>query len=144
MIRTDKEYKELKQRMSKSAELLEQQRKHFESMGLSKEQVKRALMPTVSFQKQQLEELQFYERLKEKKQIPKSFYSFNSVGTLLIAGRIARGWSQKELADQLGVSESVISRDEKNEYHGITAQRAARICDVLHLNVKFEAELAAV
>jgi DNA-binding Xre family transcriptional regulator len=143
MIRTDREYNELKERMSKSAELLEQQREQLESMGLTKEQVKRALGPTVAFQKQQLEELEFYERLKDK-QIPKSFYSFNSVGTLLVAGRIARGWTQKELAEQLGVSESVVSRDEKNEYHGITAQRAARICDVLHLNVKFEAELATV
>lgn len=143
MIRTDKEYKGLKQRMSKAEELLKNQRKHFQSLGLSKAEVERALAPTISFQKQQLEELEFYERLKAG-QIPKAFYSLNSLGTLLIAARIARGWTQKELADLLGVSESVVSRDEKNEYHGITAQRAERICEALKLSVKLEPQLAAV
>jgi len=143
MIRTDKEYNELKQRMSQSAALLEKQRKHLQEQGLTKAQVDRAMAPTISFQKQQLEELESYERLK-KGEIPHSFYSFNSIGALLIGARIARGWTQKELADHLGVSESVVSRDEKNEYHGITAQRAERICEALKLSVKFHAELSAV
>lgn len=143
MIRTDREYSELKQRLSEARQLLEKQRKHFESMGLTKDEVKRALAPTISFQKQQLEELEFYERLKDGK-IPKSFYSFDSIGTLLIAARIARGWTQRELADKLGVSESVVSRDEKNEYHGITKERAARLCAALSLNIKYQGELAAV
>ena len=140
MIRTDKEYKELRERMSQAEELLEEQRQQFKKLGLKGKQLEKALAPTVSFQKQQLEELEFYEKLK-KGEIPRSFQSLESIGTLLVAGRIARGWSQKELADFLGVSESVVSRDEKNEYHGITTQRAERIREALKLSVKLEAAL---
>lgn len=39
--------------------------------------------------------------------------------------------SQKELADRLGVSEAQVSRDERNEYHGITVERVRRILDAL-------------
>src|SRR2546421_13058436 len=38
-----------------------------------------------------------------------------SIGQLLIAARIANGMSQRELADRLGVSETQVSRDERNE-----------------------------
>jgi transcriptional regulator with XRE-family HTH domain len=39
--------------------------------------------------------------------------------------------TQKELAERLGVSESAISRDECNDYHGISVERAQRILDAL-------------
>jgi biotin operon repressor len=48
----------------------------------------------------------------------------SAVGTLLIALRIANGLSQRELAEKLGVSEAQVSRDERNEHHGITVDRA--------------------
>ncbi len=66
---------------------------------------------------------------------------------LLIAARIANGVTQRELAERLGVSEAQVSRDERNEYHGITVDRAQRILDVLDEKVsarieKREPELA--
>jgi len=39
--------------------------------------------------------------------------------------------TQRELAEELGVHETQVSRDERNEYHGITVQRAATILDAL-------------
>ncbi len=45
--------------------------------------------------------------------------------------RIANGLSQKELAERLGVSEAQVSRDERNEYHGITVDRAQRVLDAM-------------
>jgi transcriptional regulator with XRE-family HTH domain len=53
------------------------------------------------------------------------------VGTLLIALRIANGLSQKEVAPRLGVSEAQVSHDERNEYHGITVDRAQRVLDAM-------------
>ena len=53
------------------------------------------------------------------------------LGQLLVSLRIARGLTQRELAERLGVHESLVSRDERNEYHGITLDRAARILDAL-------------
>jgi transcriptional regulator with XRE-family HTH domain len=44
-----------------------------------------------------------------------------------IATRIAGHLTQKELAERLGVSEAQVSRDERNEYHGISVQRAEKI-----------------
>jgi len=58
-------------------------------------------------------------------------HNLEHVGRQLIALRLARGVSQRELARRLGVSEAVVSRDEHNEYHGITAARAQRIIDAL-------------
>lgn len=57
------------------------------------------------------------------------------IGRLLIGMRIARGMTQRQLADRLGVSESVVSRDERNEYHGITLERAQRVLDALESSV---------
>ena len=42
---------------------------------------------------------------------------------------------QVELAETLGVHESQVSRDERNEYFGITVERAARIFDVLGVEI---------
>ncbi|MBI2480163.1 MAG: helix-turn-helix transcriptional regulator [Planctomycetia bacterium] len=49
--------------------------------------------------------------------------------------------SQRELAEKLGVHESQVSRDERNEYHGLTVQRAARILDVLGARLTSHVEL---
>jgi transcriptional regulator with XRE-family HTH domain len=54
---------------------------------------------------------------------------------LLIALRIAAGMTQRQLADRLDVSEAQVSRDERNEYHGITVERAQRIIDALGAGV---------
>ncbi len=45
----------------------------------------------------------------------------------LIALHIALGLTQRELAARLG--ESLVSRDERNDYHGITVERSPRILD---------------
>jgi transcriptional regulator with XRE-family HTH domain len=55
---------------------------------------------------------------------------------MLIALRIARGLTQRQLADRLGVPESQVSSDERNEYHGVTIERAARILDALGVRMK--------
>jgi len=52
-------------------------------------------------------------------------------GRLLIAARIANGLTQQELAERVGVSAAQVSRDERNEYHGIMVERAQLILDCL-------------
>jgi HTH-type transcriptional regulator / antitoxin HigA len=53
--------------------------------------------------------------------------SLAGLATLLIKARIARGWTQQRLADQLGVAEQQIQRYEATEYRTASL---ARICDV--------------
>ena len=44
--------------------------------------------------------------------------------------------SQRELAAQLSVHESQVSRDERNEYHGITVDRAIKILETLGVKLQ--------
>ena len=53
-------------------------------------------------------------------------------------GRIALGLTQQELAERLKVSAAQVSCDERNDYHGITVERAQRILEAL--GVRFWAE----
>lgn len=75
------------------------------------------------------EEVESYERLKRGQF--SEIENLHGLGRLLVGLRIARNLSQRELADMLGVHESQVSRDERNEYHGVTVQRAAAILDAL-------------
>jgi transcriptional regulator with XRE-family HTH domain len=60
---------------------------------------------------------------------------------MLIAVRIAQGVSQRELATRLDVHESQVSRDERNEYFGITLERAARVLDALGARLRSQVKL---
>lgn len=52
---------------------------------------------------------------------------------LLISVRVAQLLSQKGLSERLGISESRISRDEKNEYHVIKLEKANKILEALFI-----------
>jgi transcriptional regulator with XRE-family HTH domain len=87
------------------------------------------------------EEVAWYEDVRRRK-FP-AIRRLTQIGRLLIALRIANGLAQRELAERLGVSEAVVSRDERNEYHGITVERAQRILDALGASVMTQVEEGA-
>jgi DNA-binding Xre family transcriptional regulator len=130
MIRSEKEYREAVERLRQDEEVLALQKEKLEELALSEEEVRRALEPMLSFRAQLEEEVGWYERVRRR-----DFgiiRDLSAVGTLLIALRIANGLSQRELAEKLGVSEAQVSRDERNEYHGITVDRAQRVLDAMN------------
>lgn len=137
MIRTDKEHRKALQQLEEGAHAMELQRRQLEQMDLKREEVERAMQPVQSFHEQLKEEVEAYERMKRGDL--GTLYSLASIGQWLIGVRIAKGMSQKALAERLGVSESQVSRDERNEYHGVTVERAQRILEVL--GVRFRAEV---
>ena len=98
-------------------------------MALDTEEVGRALGPALSFHAQLAEEVIWYERVRRRDF--EAIGSLRAIGRLLIAARIANNLSQKELADRLEVSEAQVSRDERNEYHGVTVDRAQRVLEAL-------------
>lgn len=116
-------------RAGTSEEFAATQQKTLEDLGLSAEEVRRGLEPTLSFHAQLREDVEWYERV--RRGYFETIHNLAGLGRLLIALRIAAGLSQKDLADRLGVSEAQVSRDERNEYHGITIERARRILEVL-------------
>lgn len=63
--------------------------------------------------------------------------------TALIRARIARGLTQRELADRLGIAEQSIQRYEAGDYAGVSFTRLVEIADALKLTVHFDVRLAA-
>ena len=90
----------------------------------------------LSFQAQLEEEIEIYDRLR-RGELP-TLYSLSDIGQWLIGVRISQGLSQKELAGRLNVSEQQISRDERNEYHGITVDRAEQILQTMGVQYRLE------
>ena len=142
MIRNETEYKEAVERITEEAARLKEQRAQLVTMDLSKEEIKRALDPVRSFHEQLKEEVESYERLKRGEF--EELRNFEGLGRLLIALRIAQGVSQRELAERLGVHESQISRDERNEYHAVTVERANKILEALGAEVRSTVEAVGV
>ena len=137
MIRTEAEYQKALERLEQDARTIRRQREQLEAMDLTEEEVERALGPMISFRDQLREEVETYERMKRGDL--ETLRNLTSIGRWLIGARIARGWSVTDLAEALGVSVQQVSRDENNEYRGITAKRAQRILDVL--GVRFRADV---
>lgn len=136
MIRTDAEYQNAVGRLAKDREVIELQRAKLVEMGLPPDQVEYALQPSQSFHAQLQEEVDAYEHMRRGDL--GMVRDLTNIGRILIGLRIASGMTQKALADKLDVSESVVSRDERNEYHGISIERAQRIIDALNGSVSLK------
>lgn len=134
MIRNENEYREAVQRLTDEKQRIAQQKIELEKLGLAPDEVKRVLDPIRSFHLQLQEEVDSYERLKRGEF--EDIRNLRGLGHLLIALRIARGISQRQLAERLDVHESQVSRDERNDYHGITLARTARVLDALGVELR--------
>ena len=133
MIRSEAEYQEAVQRVADEQKRLKEQRAKLNELDLSQEEIKRVLDPMKSFHEQLREEVASYERLQRGEF--EELQNFDGLGRLLIALRISQGVSQRELAERLEVHESQVSRDERNEYHGVTVERVNRVLEALGVQV---------
>jgi predicted XRE-type DNA-binding protein len=125
MIRTDLEYRDALRQIARDTSFQSEERNRLLASGATAQEVQVALDPVNSFHLQLQEDVEEYERLKRGEIGP--FTGFGQIGRMLVALRIARGMTQRQLAERLGVHESQVSRDERNEYHGITVERVNRI-----------------
>ena len=133
MIKSEREYQEALKRLDRDKEVAALQRRALEEANLKPEEVERAMEPLLSFQAQLEEEVQWYRDIRNRKF--EAFSNLTDLGRLLIALRIGSNLTQRELADRLGVHESQISRDERNEYFGISVERAQRIAEALGVRI---------
>ncbi len=134
MLRTETEYKLAVQKLADQQARLAAQRESCVESGMSTDETARVLAPLQSFADELQEEVADYEALKRGKF--SELDGLRGIGTLLVRMRIASSMTQKELADELGVDPSMISRDERNEYHGVTVERAARILEALGFELR--------
>jgi len=129
MIRTEKAYQESLKRLEEDQKVIDAQIAELQKLDIAAEDVDRAMAPIRCFNEQIKEEVKQYERI--KKGDCSDFQNLEDLGKLLIAKRIANGLSQRDLAEKLEVSEAQVSRDERNEYYGISIERGAKILSAM-------------
>ena len=134
MIRNEAEYQEASMRVAEETQRFDEHRVRLQQTGLGDVEIQRVIDPLESFHLQLKEDVEAYERLKRGEF--EELENLRGVGHLLITSRIAQGLSQRDLARRLGVHESQISRDERNEYFGITLERANKILDALGVRLR--------
>jgi ribosome-binding protein aMBF1 (putative translation factor) len=134
MIRNEAEYQEASKRLTEELRRLDEHRSRLKAAGLEEIEIQRVIDPLESFHLQLKEEVEAYERLKRGEF--EELENLRGVGHLLITSRIAQGITQRDLARRLGVHETQVSRDERNEYFGITLERAAKILDALNVRLR--------
>lgn len=139
MIRNETEYKEAVARLTEERLRLAEHRQRLQGTGLSEEEIKRVIDPMESFHLQLKEEVESYERLRRGEF--EDLDNLRGLGHLLISLRIAQGVSQRELSKRLDVHESQVSRDERNEYFGITLERAVKVLDALNVRLRTKVEI---
>jgi|GEM_PF-881770 len=133
MIRNDAELRETQRRVDEQKICDATNEAYFKSLGLSTEEVEMAMGPTMHLRAQMEHDIATYTKLKSGDLSgPREF---SQLGRFLVEVRIARGLSLRELAKRLGIDESAVSRDERNEYHGVSVDRACRILEALDVEV---------
>jgi DNA-directed RNA polymerase specialized sigma subunit len=138
MIKTEAEYAEAKKRLEKEFQEIESHQLKMKKAGLNVQQIKLAIDPLATFAFQLQEEVEEYEKLKRGQFEP--LENLNGIGHMLVALRIYKGVKQKELAEKLGIKESQVSRDERNEYHGASIEKIQKVLDALGAKLKSEVE----
>ena len=129
MIKTDSEYTKAVQKVRDERLRIEAEQTRLRKEGVASDLIKLALDPLVSFAFQLDEEIRFYENIK-RGTFPE-LHNLSGIGRLLIALRIYRNMQQRELAQKIGVSESQVSRDERNEYRGASIEKVREVLEAL-------------
>lgn len=89
MIRSEQEYQEACKRLEQDAAVARQQHAALVELGLTTEEVERAMEPLYSFQAQLAEEVRWYEEVLRRNFAPLT--KLTHIGRLLIALRLANG-----------------------------------------------------
>jgi DNA-binding XRE family transcriptional regulator len=103
---------------------------------------------SIGFMKAQLAELDIqleeYRSLREGRPRKHLSGSLDRIGDLLIKARIARGWTQKQLAARLGLQTQKIQEYESNSYQRASATRLIDLSRALGLAVHLKADVLAL
>jgi len=86
-------------------------------------------------------ELREYEELRSGKHRLLTYATFQDLPKALVQARIARGWTQKELADRLGLDEQKIQDYEATDYQRASLARITEIVRALEIEIKEEVRL---
>jgi HTH-type transcriptional regulator/antitoxin HigA len=131
MITNEREYRITKSRIANPEEAIARERARSDVSPDLREIFAAALASNLQ---QMADEVREYEDLKAGRTRIEST-SLAELPKVLIQARIAQGWTQKQLADTLEITEQTIQRYEANEYQGVALARLTRIADTLSVRV---------
>ena len=83
-------------------------------------------------------ELREYEELRSGRQKTLTYGSFDELPKALVQARIARGWTQKDLADRLGLDEQKIQDYEATDCQRARLARIREIVRALEIEIREE------
>ena len=142
MIRNDKEYRRSKEQLSELAAELQKLSERRRSA--ERNVVSSAVIDALRMQIEDLErEISDYEDLKEGRLLSFGADDLDSLGELLTKARIARGLTQAELGELLGMSQQQVQRYERDGWQKISLWRLAEAADALGLDLSIRARLPA-
>ena len=81
-------------------------------------------------------QIQEYDDLRSGKHVLLETISFQDLPRTLVKARIASGWSQKQLAEQLNLKEQQVQKYEATGYAGASMSRLGEVADALGLKVR--------
>ncbi len=131
MIRSDAEYGKAKRDLELALALLEEERAYWLDQGMSEHEASSMTEPMRLRVAELKDRIMLFERVREGDL--SMFSGHEDVGKALIAARIAKGRTQREFAELVGSHESQVSRDEKNEYHGVGEDRLRDVMNAVGL-----------
>jgi len=132
MTRKETEYHAAVLRLRAEQERLAEHHEYMEGLGITSDEMQWVLDPQRSFPEE------------VENEAGEELRNLHGLGTMLVTLRIALGLSQRELAERLHVREAQVSRDERNEYHTVTVERASRILDALGVDLRSVVEVTDV
>ena len=89
-------------------------------------------------------QIESYDALKGGKLKAALRGTLEELGALLVRARIARQWTQRELAERLGVHMQQIQKYEADDYASASLQRVRDVATALGLVVALEGKLVAL
>lgn len=132
MIKNDREYKITKASLAKfeqSLALIVSRRESVEPGNLAKLQLQEAAARSMfSELREQIDE---YEQLRAGRFDLAALDMVDAIPRSLIRARIAAGWTQKKLAERLGISEQQIQKYESTDYESASFRKIHEIATVL-------------
>ena len=86
-------------------------------------------------------ELREYDELRSGRHKVLRYASFDELPKALVQARIARGWTQKDLADRLGLDEQKIQDYEATDYQRASLARITEVVRALEIEIREEVKL---
>lgn len=144
MITNDRQYRITKSQLRRLREAVEAYDVEAEAQRTQSEVLAKAELDALKSECDVLaEQVEEYEALKAGTVVTLRAETLEQLPLILIRGRIARGMSQRELADSVGLKEQQIQRYEAERFSSANLGRLAEIARALRLDVSEVAELTA-